>query len=90
MGKSILLCDYCGWKSSSDLEDVYELKNDTLSNKKYRCKKCGRGVTPRKTKDPQKDLDKKIEEEKIKKENDEWMKSVLDFQINFLQEEENE
>jgi DNA-directed RNA polymerase subunit RPC12/RpoP len=92
MSKYILFCDYCGYKIISDLKnlDLYELKNDTLSGKKYRCKNCGRAISPRKFKDPQKDLEKKQEEERIDQENKIWLQSSIDFQANFLKENEDE
>lgn len=92
MSKYILLCDYCGWKAISDFKntDIHELKNDTLSNKKYRCKKCGRGVCLRKFQDPQSELDKKIQEEKSKKETEDWIIENMDYRKNFLKEIDDE
>jgi ribosomal protein S27AE len=92
MNKYILLCDYCGWKVISDFKktNIYELKNDTLSNKKYRCEKCGRGVCLRKFQDPQSELDKKIQEDKIKKETEEWIIKNMDYRKNFLKDIEIE
>lgn len=92
MSKYILFCDYCSWKLISDLKnlDLHELKNDTMSCRKYRCKNCGRAVVPRKFKDPQKDLEKKQQEERIEKENETWLQNNIDFQVNFLKENEDE
>jgi hypothetical protein len=87
--KCVLICDFCNWKSICDFENInlYELKNDTLSNKKYRCPNCGRAITPRKTKDPQSDIEKNNEENKIKEEDEKWIQDNIKFQINFKKEE---
>lgn len=85
---SIVLCQYCDWKFVGDLDnsDLIELKNDTMSSKKYRCKKCGRAVTPRPAKDPQQEVDRKIEEEKINQEKQNWIQENIDFRSKFLEE----
>lgn len=85
--KFILLCASCSWKKISDLEeDVIELKNDSMSSRKFKCEKCGRAVVPRKIKDPQSDLDKKIKEQKIQEENENWIKENINFKNKFLKE----
>lgn len=88
MPKYILLCEFCSWKTISDLTDtsLYELKSDTLSNKKYRCPKCGRAVAPRKCKDPQAEIDRAKRDEKIKLDNKKWMEESVEFQKGFLEE----
>jgi len=92
MGKKILFCEYCNWKIILDLanSDVYELKTDTLSNKKYRCKNCGRAVAPRKISDPQKELEIKKEKKKLEEENEKWIKENSNFRVNFLKENKDE
>lgn len=91
MSKNILFCEYCSWKIILDEDaDVYELKNDTLSNKKYRCKNCGRAVVPRKILDPQKELEIKEEKKKMEEENKKWIKENSNFQVNFLKENQDE
>jgi len=89
--KYILLCQYCNWKKITDLKDVdlHELKNDTLSNRKFRCPKCGRAVCPRSIKDPQSELDNKLEGERIKEDNQRWIKESFRFQDEFLEERKN-
>ena len=89
--KYILLCQYCSWKKITDLKDsgLYELKNDTLSNRKFRCPKCGRAVCPRSTKDPQGELNNKLESERIKEDNQRWIKESFRFQEEFLEEKKN-
>ena len=91
MHKHILLCTFCGWKRICGLEDpgLNEMKNDTLSSRKFRCPGCGRGVAPRKFKDPQKDLDDKLADEKAKAENEEFMKDSISYQESFLEEIED-
>jgi len=86
--KCILLCQSCGWKSIQDNNkiEVQELGNDTLSNKKYRCPQCGRGVTSRKFPDPQRELNLKLKKEKIKDELSEFIDKNLNFQKDFLKE----
>lgn len=88
MSKYILLCDYCSWKTISDLDSLksQEIKNDTLSCKKFRCPKCGRAVSAKKIKDPQKDLEKQKEELRVQEENKKWMDESIAFQINFNKE----
>lgn len=90
--KYILICEFCNWKVISELENLnlYELKSDTLSNKKYRCPRCGRGITPRKTKDPQSEIEKDNEENRIKKENEKWVEENIKFQIDFNKKEKDD
>lgn len=91
MPKHIFFCDYCGWKKISELEnnDIFELKNDSLSNKKYRCQNCGRAVVAKKIQDdPQKTLEEKKQKEKIEADNKKWIEEYIQQQINFAKEEE--
>ena len=90
MSKKILLCSWCGWKRISDLTDpdLKELKNDTMSSRKFRCLKCGRGIAPRPIKDPQKELELKNKETNIKEENKKWIDEVLQFQDDFRKEKQ--
>lgn len=92
MNKVIILCSFCGWKKIADKEkiDLYELKTDSLSSKKYRCPGCGRAVSPRKFSDPQREHDKKNEEESMKKNDEKWRQENLDFQVRFMEETKNE
>lgn len=92
MTKYFIFCDYCGWKVISDLKnlEIYSINNDTLSNKKYRCQNCGRAARCNKIKDPQKELEKKLQEEKNSKETEDWIRQNIDFQVNFLNEEQDE
>jgi DNA-directed RNA polymerase subunit RPC12/RpoP len=85
---SIVLCQYCGWKFVGDVENsgLVELKNDTMSSKKYRCQGCGRGVVSRFAKDPQQEVDRKIEEEKMNQEKQNWIQENIDFRSKFLEE----
>jgi predicted RNA-binding Zn-ribbon protein involved in translation (DUF1610 family) len=91
MTKHIFLCDNCNWKLISNIDDVklYKLDSDSLSNKKYRCPSCGRAITPRKIKDPQKELEQKKEEEKLNQENKKWIEESIEFKNNFLKEKEH-
>lgn len=92
MNKKILLCSWCGWKRISDLNDtdLKELKNDTLSSRKFRCQKCGRGVAPRPIKDPQKELELKNQETTIEQENKKWIEEILQFQEEFRKENDTD
>lgn len=86
--KFMLLCN-CGWKKISDLKgDVgaVELKNDTLSNRKFRCPRCGFAVTPRKTKDPQFDLDRAKKDMETENQNKKWLEESVEKQIEFIKE----
>lgn len=84
--KSLVLCEYCGWKRVCDPENpgIPALDNDTLSSKKLRCPGCGRGVTPRPAADPQSDLDRKAKDDRAKAEYDSWMEKSVEFQRSFL------
>lgn len=88
MSKVIILCASCGWKKVADKDEtgLTELKNDSLSSKKYRCPGCGRGVSPRKFGDPQKEHDRKREEEKMKDNDQKWKQDNLDFHVRFMEE----
>jgi hypothetical protein len=71
----MLLCE-CGWKEilDSDLSGApTELKNDTMSSRKFRCPKCGFAITPRPAADPQSELRRKLEEERAAEENRRWL-----------------
>lgn len=92
MSKAIVLCVSCGWKTVAEENEIglKELKNDTLSSKKYRCPGCGRAISPRKFGDPQKEQDRKENEDRMKKENEKWIKENLDFQKKFAEEATDE
>jgi len=85
---SIFLCQACGWKRVSDLDNsgLTELGNDTMSARKFRCPKCGRAIAPRQAPDPQSDIDLKAKEERTKSENEAWMLQHTEFQKSFLEE----
>jgi hypothetical protein len=91
MTKVIILCSFCGWKkiAESDNTGLSEIKNDSLSSRKYRCPGCGRATSPRKFSDPQKEQDRKNEEEKMKKNEEKWRQENLDFHTRFLEETEH-
>ena len=88
--KFILLCG-CGWKRVSDLsdKDLTEIKNDTLSSKKFRCPLCGFTVTPRKAKDPQADMDRIQKDKETAEENKKWLEDSLKRQNEFMKEIEH-
>jgi len=86
--KFILLCN-CGWKAISDLRDdigIVELKNDTLSSRKFRCPSCGLAITPRKMKDPQSELDRERMDHEMAEENKKWLEESIEKQAKFIQE----
>jgi len=87
---SILLCQSCGWKEVCELDRsvAVEIKNDSMSSRKFRCPSCGRGVVPRSFPDPQRELDLKSKDERIKSEMDEWTERSLDFQKRFLEDDD--
>lgn len=90
--KYIFFCDYCNYKIISDLDNLglRELKNDTMSAKKYRCPKCGRASTLKNTKDPQSDIERNKEEARIKEENEKWIKENIEFKVKFNKKDEDE
>jgi DNA-directed RNA polymerase subunit RPC12/RpoP len=90
--KSIILCEYCGWKRVGDPESfgLHELKNDSMSGRKFRCPGCGRGVVPRPTQDPQHELDTRIREERSKLEYEEWMEKSRESQRNFTKSKDEQ
>jgi DNA-directed RNA polymerase subunit RPC12/RpoP len=90
--KSIILCEYCGWKRVCDPDSsgLHELKSDTMSGRKFRCLGCGRGVVPRPTPDPQADVERQAKEERSKSEYEAWMERSVDFQRNFLKEKDEQ
>jgi predicted RNA-binding Zn-ribbon protein involved in translation (DUF1610 family) len=92
MKKVIILCSSCGWKRIADGDKIglAELKNDSLSSKKYRCPGCGRAVSPRKFSDPQEEQDRKNKEEIMKKSEEKWRQENLDFHARFMEETEND
>lgn len=92
MNKSLLLCQSCGWKIISDLSNLklYELKSDTMSARKFRCPQCGRAIAPRPISDPQGDLDRKKEDDKLEAQKKEWMSENIQFQKEFMKEAHNE
>lgn len=85
--KFILLCG-CGWKMVSDLNNtgLHELKNDTMSARKFRCPSCGFAVCPRKIKDPQAELERKKLDDRIAEENRSWLEESKKAQEQFLKE----
>ena len=86
--KFILLCQ-CGWKRITDLSGeapALELKNDTLSGRKFRCPSCGMAVAPRKTKDPQAKIDMSRMEAEAEEENRRWLEDSLERQHDFIRE----
>jgi hypothetical protein len=86
--KFLLLCG-CGWKRISDLKEdigIVELKNDTLSARKFRCPSCGFAVTPRKTKDPQLELDRARRDREMAEENRRWLDESTEKQAEFIKE----
>lgn len=89
--KFMLLCT-CGWKRVSaldSLEDVVELHNDTLGARKFRCPSCGFAVTPRKSKDPQSEVDKLRLEQEMERENRRWLEDSAEKQVKFIKEMES-
>jgi predicted RNA-binding Zn-ribbon protein involved in translation (DUF1610 family) len=86
--KSIFLCSKCGWKRVSGLEDsgLIELKNDTMSSRKFRCPQCGLAITPRPCQDPQSELERKFEEERLKRENESFIADSDEFRKKFVEE----
>jgi hypothetical protein len=89
--KSILLCQHCGWKRvcDPDAPGLLELKNDSMSSRKFRCPGCGRAIAPRKHPDPQSEVDRKIKDARMKEENEAFIKSAIDFSANFAKESED-
>lgn len=85
-GKVILLCSSCGWKlvCDNDCPGLTEVKTDTLSARKFRCKGCGRAIAPRKFPDPQAEANMKANEERLKSENEAFMSETMDFQNKFV------
>lgn len=85
--KFLFLCG-CGRKSVSGLEDsgMVEIKNDTLSNRKFRCPSCGFAITPRKTKDPQADIERFRKEKEMAEETKKWLEDSVERQVNFIKE----
>lgn len=90
--KFILLCSHCGWKviSGPEFTGLKELKNDSMSSRKFRCEKCGRGVSPLRFPDPQSELDRKAKEERLKSENESFMDEAMEFQRSFREKENDE
>lgn len=86
--KFLLLCG-CGWKMISDLKGevgAVELRNDTLSSRKFRCPSCGFAITPRKTEDPQADMDRKKKDQSMAEENKRWLEESVEKQAKFIKE----
>lgn len=83
--KAIILCASCGYKKVCEPEDtgLVELKNDTLSPRKFRCPGCGRAVAPRSFPDPQSELEGKAKEERLKAEHEAFVGEAMDFQRRF-------
>lgn len=90
--KSIILCEYCGWKRVCDPDSsgLHELKSDSMSARKFRCPGCGRAIVPRSAPDPQADVERQAKEERTKSEYEAWMERSLDFQRNFLKEKDEQ
>lgn len=85
--RRLLICE-CGWKRITDLSDpdLYELKSDTMSSRKFRCRSCGKAVTPRKIQDPQSEVDRKRREEELAEENRRWMEESIAAKERFMKE----
>lgn len=85
--KYILLCG-CGWKRISDLSDgdLFKLKNDTMSSRKFRCPGCGFAVTPRPAKDPQSELEDRLAEQKARDDYARWLEESARDREEFLKE----
>jgi hypothetical protein len=86
--KFLLLCN-CGWKKISDLKGdigAVEIKNDTLSARKFRCPSCGFAVAPRKIKDPQLELDRANKDKEMIDENKKWLEESIEKQSKFIKE----
>jgi histone acetyltransferase (RNA polymerase elongator complex component) len=88
--KLLFLCR-CGWKLISSLKDIQikELKNDTLSNRKFRCPSCGFAISPSKMKDPQADIERAKKEKEMTEDTKKWLEESIEKQINFVKEVEN-
>jgi hypothetical protein len=89
MGEKLILLCNCGWKRLDELDgmnDLLELKNDTLSSRKFRCPCCGFAVTPRRVKDPQLDVDRIKKEIEIGEENKKWLEDSMEIQNKFMKE----
>jgi len=88
---SILLCLSCGWKKvcDPDASGLLELKNDSMSSRKFRCPGCGRAIAPRSHQDPQSEMNRRASDERIKAENEVFINEVMDFQKNFIRESED-
>ena len=69
-----------------DESGLLELKNDSMSSRKFRCPGCGMAITPRPFQDPQRDLELKFKDEKIKKENEEFVAEANEFRRKFAEE----
>lgn len=83
--KKIFICDACSWKKVFDSNKInlFKLKNDSMSNEKYRCPSCGRAVTSRPFKDPEQELQNKKKDDKLKEENENWIKENIEYQMKF-------
>lgn len=86
--KVILLCSACDFKKVCALEEtgLVELKNDSMSSRKFRCPWCGRAVAPRKFPDPQADLENKAKEERLKVDHEAFVGESIEFQRKFSEE----
>jgi len=86
--KFLLICD-CGWKRTSNLDgfkDVVEIKNDTMSSRKFRCPHCGLAMTPKKVKDPQSEFEKIKKEREVEEENKRWIEESIRKQATFMKD----
>lgn len=90
-GKFMLLCG-CGWKMVSDLSEtgLYEVRNDAMGPRKFRCPVCGFAVTPRPTKDPQSEADRKAAEIKVAEEDRRWLEESARERAEFMEKITNE
>lgn len=90
--KYILICASCSWKLVSDLSDLnlYELKSDTMSSRKFRCPGCGRAISPRRADDPQSQQDDKAQSQRMIEENKKWIEENIKFQEEFAKEIKDE
>lgn len=88
MGSKFILLCACGWKlisESANDSGIRELNNDAMGPRKFRCPQCGFAVTPRPAKDPQGDLNRRLEEERLAEENKKWLEKSLAERREFIE-----
>lgn len=85
---NILYCDYCNWKKiTKDFSDVGLTKvSEGKDFKSYKCPSCGRLIKSKKTFDPQKELEIKINKEKQNEELKKWMQETIRYREEFEDE----